>query len=67
MQVKAYVQLVGSLLSASMSHPNAQRSMGPPGLAGEMVRTMKEAGMISVLVRVLKLIDTSHPKVTLEL
>ena len=63
MQVKAFVELVASLLSASISNPNSQDGPTPPGLAGEMLRVMKEAGVLNGLTNALKLIDTSHPQV----
>ena len=63
LQVKAFVELVASLLSASISNPNSQDGPTPPGLAGEMLRVMKDAGVLNGLTNALKLIDTSHPQV----
>ncbi len=63
MQVKAFVELVSSLLSASISNPSSQDGASPPGLAGEMLRVMKEAGVLKGLTNALKLVDTDHPQV----
>lgn len=57
------MELVASLLSASISNPNSQEGPTPPGLAGEMLRVMKEAGVLKGLTNALKLVDTSHPQV----
>lgn len=62
-QVKAFVELVASLLSASISNPNSQDGPTPPGLAGEMLRVMKEAGVLKGLTNALKLVDPNHPQV----
>ncbi len=63
LQVKAFVELVASLLSASISNPSSQDGASPPGLAGEMLRVMKEAGVLKGLTNALKLVDTDHPQV----
>jgi hypothetical protein len=62
-QVKAFVELVSSLLSASITNPSSQDGASPPGLAGEMLRVMKEAGVLKGLTNALKLVDTDHPQV----
>ncbi|DBB00800.1 TPA: hypothetical protein ACH3X1_000730 [Trebouxia sp. C0004] len=61
-KVKAFVELVSSLLSASISNPSSQDGASPPGLAGEMLRVMKEAGVLKGLTNALKLVDTDHPQ-----
>lgn len=65
-QVKAFVELVASLLSASISNPSSSDGASPPGLAGEMLRVMKEAGVLKCLTNALKLVDTDHPQVQLQ-
>ena len=62
-QVKAFVELVATLLSASISNPSSQDAASPPGLAGEMLRVMKEAGVLKGLTNALKLVDNNHPQV----
>lgn len=62
-QVKAFVELVASLLSASISNPSSADGASPPGLAGEMLRVMKETGVLKCLTNALKLVDTDHPQV----
>ena len=62
--MKAFVELVASLLSASISNPSSQDGASPPGLAGEMLRVMKEAGVLKGLTNALKLVDTDHPQVS---
>ena len=59
------MELVASLLSASISNPSSQDGASPPGLAGEMLRVMKEAGVLKGLTNALKLVDTDHPQVSL--
>ncbi|KAL0033594.1 hypothetical protein WJX79_006288 [Trebouxia sp. C0005] len=61
-KVKAFVELVSSLLSASITNPSSQDGASPPGLAGEMLRVMKEAGVLKGLTNALKLVDTDHPQ-----
>lgn len=63
--MKAFVELVASLLSASISNPSSADGASPPGLAGEMLRVMKEAGVLKCLTNALKLVDTDHPQVQL--
>ena len=63
--MKAFVELVASLLSASISNPSSADGASPPGLAGEMLRVMKETGVLKCLTNALKLIDTDHPQVHL--
>ena len=64
-QVKAFIDLVGSLLSASMPPPTGPRGMRPAAqpLATEIVRTMQDTGIIKPLINALKLVDTNHPQV----
>lgn len=65
-QVKTFVELVGSLLSASGS-PSQGLSSRPPrqgsGASVEMARAMKEGGVIKALTNALALLDLDHPKV----
>jgi hypothetical protein len=63
-QVKAFVELVGSLLSASGGKAGAGGS-GQAGLSGEMMRAMRWAGVIPVLINALRLLDLDHPNVCL--
>eukprot|EP00884_Botryococcus_braunii_P008520 jgi/Botrbrau1/1766/Bobra.0217s0021.1 len=65
-RVKAFVELIGSLLSASSPSSNSSARQ-PPSAAGlpvEMVRAMREAGIVKALTNSLKLIDFSHPQAT---
>ena len=64
-QVKAFIDLVGSLLSASMPPPTGPRGMRPAAqpLATEIVRTMQDTGIVKPLINALKLVDTNHPQV----
>ena len=63
-QVKTFVELVGSLLSASGSNGMPSRSPRPAqGPSLEMARAMKEAGIIKALTDALALMDLDHPKV----
>ena len=65
-QVKTFVELVGSLLSAS-SGGSGPLSRGPRPGAGpslEMARAMKEAGVVKALTDALALMDLDHPKVS---
>ena len=57
------MDLVATLLSASISSPSSQDAASPPGLAGEMLRVMKEAGVLKGLTNALKLVDNNHPQV----
>ncbi len=59
-QVKAFVELAGSLLSAGAAKSQAGQ---PSGLSGEMLRCMRSAGVINALIGALKLIDMDHPNV----
>ncbi len=64
MQVKAFVELAGSLLSAGAPKPagSGQRSQ-TQGLSGEMLRSMRFAGVISALIGAMELLDPDHPQV----
>ena len=53
------------LLSASITNPSSQEGASPPGLAGEMMRGMKEAGVLKGLTNALKLVDNNHPQVSI--
>ena len=61
-QVKAFVELAGSLLSAGAAKSQAGQ---PTGLSGEMLRCMRSSGVIDALIGALKLIDMDHPNVSL--
>ena len=65
-QVKAFVELVGSLLSASGPGSTGRAGAATLGLSTEMVRAMREAGIVKALTTSLKLIDMDHPKVRAE-
>jgi hypothetical protein len=60
MQVKAFVELAGSLLSAGGSRGQPGQ---PAGLSGEMLRFMRFAGVVNALINALKLVDMDHPEV----
>lgn len=62
MQVKAFVELAGSLLSAGAAKSQAGQ---PTGLSGEMLRCMRSSGVINALIGALKLVDMDHPNVSL--
>lgn len=64
-QVKTFVELVGSLLSASGSAGAMPPRPPRPGTGAsvEMARAMKEAGVIKALMDALALLDLDHPKV----
>ena len=61
-QVKAFVELAGSLLSAGAAKSQAGQ---PTGLSGEMLRCMRSSGVINALIGALKLVDMDHPNVSL--
>ncbi len=63
-QVKAFVELAGSLLSAGAPKPvgSPQRAQ-TQGLSGEMLRSMRFAGVISALIGAMELLDSDHPQV----
>jgi len=63
-QVRAFVDLVGSLLHATERGAAGRggRGAGAPGLSGEVVRAMREAGVVGALTAALKLVDLDHPK-----
>ena len=65
-QVKAFVELAGSLLSAGAPKPagSPQRTQ-TQGLSGEMLRSMRFAGVISALIGAMELLDADHPQVHL--
>jgi len=58
------VDLVGSLLHATERGAAGRggRGAGAPGLSGEVVRAMREAGVVGALTAALKLVDLDHPK-----
>ena len=60
LQVKAFVELAGSLLSAGAAKSQAGQ---PTGLSGEMLRCMRSSGVINALIGALKLVDMDHPNV----
>lgn len=61
-QIKAFVDLIGSLLSASSGSQSENRSTQTSGLTVEMIRSMREVGVVSALTRVLKLVEMDHPE-----
>lgn len=61
-QVKAFVELAGSLLSAGSARGQSSQALG---LTGEMIRFMRSSGVINALIIALKLIDMDHPKVSI--
>ncbi|KAK9830284.1 hypothetical protein WJX72_010812 [[Myrmecia] bisecta] len=61
-KVKAFVNLVGSLLSASTPGASSGNRAASTGLSTEMVRAMRDAGMVKALTSALKMIDLDHPK-----
>lgn len=63
-KVRAFVELAGSLLSAGAPRPaGAQQRAQPQGLSGEMLRSMRFAGVISALIGAMELLDADHPEV----
>ena len=58
------MELVGSLLSASSAKTGAGGG-GGAGLSGEMLRSMRFAGVIDALFNALRLLDLDHPNVSL--
>ena len=63
-QVKAFVELAGSLLSAGAPKPaGSQQRSQTQGLSGEMLRSMRFAGVISALIGAMELLDADHPQV----
>ena len=63
-QVKAFVELAGSLLSAGAPKPaGSQQRSQTQGLSGEMLRSMRFAGVISALIGTMELLDADHPQV----
>lgn len=62
------MELIGSLLSASSPANGSSNSRQPPSAAGlstEMIRAMREAGIVKALTNSLQLIDYNHPQVHL--
>ena len=58
------MELAGSLLSAGAPKPagSPQRAEAQ-GLSGEMLRSMRFAGVISALIGAMELLDADHPQV----
>ncbi len=64
-QIKAFVELVGALLSASAPMTGTASHTAPAaGLSIEMIRAMRDAGVVKALTNSLSLIDNNHPQVT---
>ncbi|KAK9821448.1 hypothetical protein WJX81_000342 [Elliptochloris bilobata] len=64
-KVQAFVELVGSLLQAterSVARPGGRNGGGAQGLSTEVVRSMREAGVVGALTAALKLVDLDHPR-----
>jgi hypothetical protein len=64
-QVKAFVDLAGSLLAATATSPPGGRNGQQPmasGLSSEMLRAMKDAGVVQALTAAMMLVDLDHPK-----
>jgi hypothetical protein len=65
-QVRALVELVGSLVTAqqaSLTGADGRGAAAPPagGLSSETVRAMREAGMVKALALALRQVDLAHP------
>ncbi|KAK9785185.1 hypothetical protein WJX73_010540, partial [Symbiochloris irregularis] len=62
-KVKTFVELIGSLLSASSNSGTLSRGPRPgAGPSLEMARAMKEGGVVKALTDALALMDLDHPK-----
>jgi hypothetical protein len=64
-QVRAFVELVGGLVTAQQASLTAdgRGAAQPPagGLSSETVRAMREAGMVKALAMALRQVDLAHP------
>lgn len=65
-KIKALIDLIGNLLAASSNakpnHPGNQRSQqATNGLTVELVRSMRQAGVVASLIQALELIEMKHP------
>jgi len=63
--MKVYVELIGSLLAASSAnkHPNPRHRAPSNGtLSTDMIRLMRESGMVPALTRAMNLVDLDHPQ-----
>jgi hypothetical protein len=62
LKVKAFVELVGSLVHAQQAALQPDGRQPPPGgMSSETVKAMREAGMVKALAMALRQVDLSHP------
>lgn len=60
-QIREFIDLIGSLLSASSGNHSENRSTQISGLTIEMIRSMREVGVVSALTNALKLFGMGCP------
>lgn len=60
-QIREFIDLIGSLLSASSGNHSENRSTQISGLTVEMIRSMREVGVVSALTNALKMFGMGCP------
>lgn len=63
-RLAAMVQLVGHLLSCSHGAGSTLPAATSHAVSADVVRCMREAGMIKALTNILRLVDLDHPQVS---